>query len=138
MLSRLHHAGVSPSVAWEGAMLTASNVVIRDKLAQSYDIMQKGASLGDAFAQTGLFGNSIEQLIITGEQSGQIGEMLDRAAVMYQQTVDDAKKKAQWTMLRIGFLGMLIAGGFTVCWMAYSYFHGMFSFTETAFPELNN
>ncbi len=138
MLGRLHHAGVSPVMAWESAMLTASNVVIRDKLAQSYDIMQRGATLGDAFAQTGLFGNSIEQLIITGEQSGQIGEMLDRASAMYQQTADDAKKKAQFTMLRIGIMGMLIAGGFTVCWLAYSYFHGIFGAVDSAFPELNN
>lgn len=138
MLGRLHHAGVSPVQAWESAMLTASNVVIRDKLAQSYEIMQRGATLGDAFAETGLFGNSIEQLIITGEQSGQIGEMLDRANAAYQQTAEEAKKKAQFAMLRIGILAMMIAGGFTVCWMAYSYFHGVFSFTDSAFLELNN
>ncbi len=138
MLRRLHHAGVSPTQAWEGAMLTASNVVLRDKLAQSYAIMQKGASLGDAFAQTGLFDNSIEQLIITGEQSGQLGEMLDRAAGFYQQEADNAKKRVQMAMFRMGCIGMMIASGFTACWLAYTYFQGAFHFVDTAFPELNN
>ena len=70
MLRRLHHAGVGPIQAWECAMNTADNVIIREKLASSYERMNQGASFSDAFAATGLFDNQIENLIITGQHSG--------------------------------------------------------------------
>jgi type II secretory pathway component PulF len=132
-LRRLYAAGVSPAAAWEGAMNTASNVVIREELTSAYTMMQQGASLPDAFAATGLFADPVEQLIATGHQSGEVVEMLDQAVNYYQARADEAAGKARFAMLRLGILAMLILGGATTCWLAYSYFHGIFKFVDDNF-----
>ena len=132
MLRRLYHAGIMPIHAWEGAMNTASNVVIRDQLARSYELMQSGSTLSDAFGATGLFANQVEQMVFTGQQSGQVVEMLDQATAYYEQRAEEATGKARFMMLRIGILAMLIFGGAAVCWMAKSYFGAIF---HLASPE---
>jgi type IV pilus assembly protein PilC len=126
MLRKLYHAGVSPVLAWEAAMNTASNSVIREKLAQSYGIMQRGGSLGDAFAATGLFDNGIEQAIITGQLSGQVVESLDRAADFYQNQVEQTAEKSRKAMQRLGRLAMMILGGAALLIMVKTYFGGIF------------
>lgn len=137
MLRRLHHAGVSPIDAWDGAMQTANNVHLREKLASSYLMMQQGATMGEAFANTGLFEDSVEQLIITGEQSGELDVMLDRAAEMYQGRTQDSTKMVKQSIARIGCLGMLILGGALLCWLASSYFKAVFNLPHVLFPELD-
>lgn len=126
MLRKLYHAGVSPVLAWEAAMNTASNSVIREKLAQSYHIMQRGGSLGDAFAATGLFDNDIEQAIITGQLSGQVVESLDNAADYYQIQVEQTAEKSRKAMQRLGRLAMMILGGAALLLMVKTYFGGIF------------
>lgn len=135
VLKRLFQAGVSPSAAWEGAMQTATNSVIRERLAQSNVMMQQGASLPDAFAATGLFNNAIEQMIVTGHESGQVVEMLDQASGYYQQQAEDAVGKARFTMLRMGIIAMLVLGGGSLIWMTYSYFHGILDWVNSYFGE---
>jgi type IV pilus assembly protein PilC len=135
MLGRLYHAGIMPIHAWEGAMNTASNVVIRDQLARSYELMQSGSTLSDAFAATGLFANQVEQMVFTGQQSGQVVEMLDQATAYYEQRAEEATGKARFMMLRIGILAMLIFGGIAVCWMAQTYFGGIFKVVDSEFKS---
>ncbi len=132
-LRRLYSAGLSPAAAWEGAMNTASNVIIREELASAYTRMQQGASLPEAFAATGLFADPVEQLIATGQQSGEVVEMLDQAVDYYQTRAEEATGKARFMMLRLGILAMLILGGAAICWMAYTYTHGMFDFVDKNF-----
>ena len=135
MLRRLYHAGVAPIHAWEGAMNTASNVVIRDQLARSYELMQSGASLPEAFQATGLFADQVEQMVFTGQQSGQVVEMLDQAQAYYEEKVEIATGKARFMMFRIGLLAMLIFGGGALIWMMHSYYASMFHVVETEFGE---
>lgn len=137
MLRRLHEAGVAPIAAWEGAMDVSSNLVIREKLQNSYAMMQSGASFSEAFTETGLFNNEIENLVITGQQSGQIVEMLDGAADYYEQQTVEASKRAKFTMLRMGVIGLLVFGGAAVCWFAYSYGKAVLNIPHMMFPELD-
>lgn len=130
MLRRLHHSGVAPIQAWECAMNTADNVVIREKLAASYDMMNKGASFSDAFAATGLFDNQIENLIITGQHSGEIVESLDKAADHYQERVYDATARAKRTMMSMGLITMLVLGGAALAFLEHGYFQGLFKLTS--------
>jgi type II secretory pathway component PulF len=132
-LRRLYSSGVAPIQAWEGAMNTASNVVIRDQLASAYSQMQQGASLPEAFAATGLFADSVEQLVLTGHQSGDMVAMLDQAIEHYDHGTEDASRKARFMMLRFGVLAMLILGGAAVIWMAHTYYQGMFDFVDKNF-----
>ncbi len=133
MLRRLYHAGIGPVPAWEGATQTSSNVVIRDRLAASYDMMQRGVALPDAFAATGLFNGNIEQLLVTGHLSGQVVESLDQIAEYYQERVDEAAKKARFGMFRIGVVALLVLGGMTALWAVKSYFGALFSFVDKNF-----
>ena len=135
VLRKLYHAGVAPIHAWECAMNTSSNVIIREKLATSYGLMQTGASLPDAFTATGLFANEMENLLITGHHSGEVVESLDRVADYYQEEVAQAQSKSKFAMLRLGVFALLVLGGAAICWLAKSYFAGMFTFVDKMFPE---
>jgi type IV pilus assembly protein PilC len=130
-LGRLYQAGLPPAQAWEGAMNTASNRVIRERLVQAHALMEQGAPLPEAFAVTGLFANSVEQLIATGQQSGEVVEMLDRAGNYYQEQADQAASKAKFMMLRLGIIAMLLLGGGTLIWMAKTYFKSIFDFASS-------
>ncbi|HEV2472225.1 MAG TPA: type II secretion system F family protein, partial [Chthonomonadales bacterium] len=133
MLKRLYQAGISPSYAWEAALNTTDNSAIRERLAQAQLIVEQGAPIPDAFQATGLFHSDVEQMIITGHQSGQVVEMLDQAEGFYSSQADDALGKARFAMFRLGLNAMLILGGAAVCWMMYSYFNGMFSWVDRYF-----
>ena len=130
MLRKLHQAGVGHIQAWEAAMNTADNMIIREKLASVYDRVNRGGSLSDAFAATGLFGDNIEQIVVTGELSGSINESLDHAATIYQDRVQDAHKAARSMMWRITRTTVLIVGGAAVLWMTKSYFAAVFHFAD--------
>lgn len=133
MLRRLHQAGVAPIDAWECAMNTADNVVIRERLATSYQMMNNGASFADAFAGTGLFDSQIENLVITGQHSGEIVESLDRAADFYQDRVYEETTKTRRAMMSFGVTTMLILGGGAMLWFVKSYFAGIFNFVDENF-----
>ncbi len=133
MLRRLHQSGVAPIQAWECAMNTADNVIIREKLASSYERMNQGASFSDAFAATGLFDSQIENLVITGQHSGEIVESLDKAAEHYQERIFDATARAKRAMWSMGLTTMLILGGGAVCWLTYSEYHSMFGWVDKNF-----
>jgi type IV pilus assembly protein PilC len=137
MLRRLYRSGVAPIHAWEGAMHTAHNFHLREKLAQSYALMQAGVSMGEAFVNTRLFDTTVEQLIITGEQSGELDIMLDRAAEFYQMGTEEAHKRVRFAMMRLGCFAMLVLSGFLICWLAKSYFTAVFNLPKAMFPELD-
>lgn len=134
-LRRLYAAGIAPIHAWEGAMYTANNTVLRQSLTSAYGLLQRGASLPEAFAATHLFAGPIEQLIMTGHQSGQVVEMLDQAEAYYRGKVEEATGKARLQMLRLGVLAMLLLGGGTMLWMTKTYFKSIFDFAESFSAE---
>jgi type IV pilus assembly protein PilC len=134
MLRKLYNAGIAPIHAWEAAMNTADNSVIRDKLALSYAHMQRGESLANAFAETGLFADNVEQIVVTGELSGEVVESLDQAAQIYQDRVQDAHDRARNAMKMAARVAFLLLTGITVCWMASSCYSSQFSLVEKMFP----
>jgi type II secretory pathway component PulF len=133
MLRRLYHAGVSPSAAWEGAMQTASNVVIRERLAASGDMMQRGIGLSEAFSATGLFNNQMEQLLTTGQLSGQVVESLDQVAEFYQEQVETSADKSRKAMFFAGRLVLLVLGGITMAWLLHSCYAATFHAVDENF-----
>lgn len=134
-LRRLFHAGLQPISAWEGAMNVASNTIIREKLVESYGLMQHGMALHDAFTATGLFANETEQLLATGVLSGQMVDMLDRVAEFYQNNVDRAFSHARFWMYRLGITATIILVGVLLIMMFKSYFAAVFGFTKDFMPE---
>lgn len=133
MLRRLYHAGVAPIAAWEGAMHTAANSVVREKLISAHELVRTGSSIPDAFYATGLFASPVEQLIATGHDSGQVVESLDQAADYYQNLISESAGKSRFMIFRLGLLAMIILGGACVIWMVHTYFQGMFDFVDKNF-----
>lgn len=132
-LRRLYHAGIAPGSAWESAVNTTPNAAIRARLRQANELMQRGASLADAFQATNLFTGQMEYLIITGHQAGRVVESLDQMADYYQNLVLDASGKVRFAILRLGILAMLVLGGASLLWFVHSYFAGMFHWVDTYF-----
>ena len=133
MLRRLYNSGVAPIHAWEAAMNTADNSVIRDKLASAYGHMQRGSSLADAFAATDLFADNVEQIIVTGQLSGEVVESLDQAATIYQERVQDAHDNARKAMKAAARIAVLVITGITIVWMTRSCYDNQFSLIDKAF-----
>ncbi len=130
MLRKLFYAGVGPINAWEGAMNVAPNSVIREKLTSAYGLMQKNVPLHDAFTSTGLFANEMENLLATGVVSGQVVDMLDKVADYYQENVDRAFSRSKHSMYHLAITMFMVLIGVTICWMTYSYFHGIFDYVQ--------
>lgn len=135
MLRKLYNAGVGPIHAWEAAMNTADNSVIRDSLASAYVRIQRGESLADAFAATGLFADNVEQIVVTGQLSGEVVQSLDQAAEIYQQRVQDAHDRARSTMWKMARVTAIVVGGIALIWMFKNYFASVFGLVEKEFPE---
>jgi len=96
-------------------------------------MMQRGTTLPDAFAATGLFHGNIENMLMTGHLSGQVVESLDQIAEFYQDRVDEASKKARFGIMRMGILALLILGGITAAWAMKSYFAAIFNVVDKNF-----
>jgi len=135
MLRKLNHAGVGPIQAWEAAMYTADNTAIRERLASAYILIQRGGSLSDAFTRTGLFADNVEQLLITGQLSGEITDSLDKAANIYQNNVQESQERTRIFMMRAARLTTIVLMGIAVAWMMKSYFASVFHFVDANFSE---
>jgi type IV pilus assembly protein PilC len=133
MLRRLFAADVGSIHAWEGAMNVAPNMIIRERLVQAYDMVQRNVPIHEAFTQTGLFANETEQLLATGVVTGQIVDMLDRVAAYYQDNVDRAFSSAKFWMYRLAISLFIALIGVVACWLMYSYFHGIFNWVDKEF-----
>ncbi len=133
VIRRLYNAGIQPTQAWECAMHTPANLVVRNKLRSAYQQIQTGMPLPDAMQSTGLFDSEVEQLIFTGHESGQLVEMLDQATNYYQDLTLRSLGKARFMMFRYGVLAMLLLGGAALIIMTKTYYQGMFDYVNKYF-----
>ena len=130
MLKRLYQAGLPPGAAWNGAAWSASNLAIRNQLLEAGDLVQHGSPIPDAFRHTGLFTDAVEQLVMTGQHSGEMVEMLGQAENYYREQTATATSRARFAMFRIGLLAAIIIGGLSVCWMVKAYFYQVMHYTD--------
>ncbi len=133
ILRRLYNSGIAPGTAWECAMNTSSNMVIRGRLAEAQNMIQHGSSLPEAFTATNLFESDVEQMMHTAQASGQVVEMLDQATAQYVDMVAISAKRAKILMFRIGLNACLILSGAALIYFTYMYFHGMFGWVDKYF-----
>ena len=59
------------------------NSYLKEKLSLIKVLVEKGASIDEAFKETGLFENMIIQMVKAGENSGQLDSMLEKIAQYY-------------------------------------------------------
>ena len=127
MMRRLYTAGLGPIVAWEGAMHSARNSVIRQKLMEAGEKVRNNVPIHEAFTSTHLFANEMEQTLATGVVSGQVVDAMDRIAQYYEDNVDRAFTSCRMTLLHIGLTSFIILLGVVVIMLTKSYFGAIFS-----------
>ena len=86
-LSTLLASGVPIIKALEITKNIITNVVIADVLEQSKISVQEGRSLGSTIEKSNQFPPLVTHMILTGERTGQLEEMLAHVAVAYEAEV---------------------------------------------------
>lgn len=69
---------------------TLDNVVIANSLIRVHDRVRDGEPLSIPLEQTGVFPQMVTSMIQVGEETGQLPEMLNRVADIYDEEVDNA------------------------------------------------
>ncbi len=88
IFSELVKAGIPVVDALDNSIAMIDNSYLKEKLEIVKNMVEKGASIGDAFEQTGLFENMIIQMITAGEASGQLDAMLEKITEYYGMKFD--------------------------------------------------
>ncbi|MBM3246633.1 MAG: type II secretion system F family protein [Candidatus Omnitrophica bacterium] len=111
-LSTLLKSGVSILAALEIGSATAGNKVIEDALDKVIMRVSKGERIGESLAENKVFAPLVVNLIAVGEETGDIGSMLDKIATFYEDEVDNAVLSLTSLIepFIIIFLGVVIGG----------------------------
>ena len=88
-LSVLLNAGIPLIEAMETVSKVTGNRVVEEALTSATRRMRDGGTIADTLRQTGHFPSMVTQLVATGEESGTLPAMLGKAAVYYEQQVDN-------------------------------------------------
>ena len=66
----------------------AGNKVMEKALKEVKTAVKEGKSMGQTIGNSGLFSPLVIQMIIVGEEIGELGKMLDRVSVFYKDRVN--------------------------------------------------
>lgn len=86
--SSLMAAGVTVIDALEITSNALTNVVIRQGLQESIGRIKNGSNIADSLAESKVLPAIIIQMTAVGEETGKIGEVLDKVAEFYEEEVD--------------------------------------------------
>jgi type IV pilus assembly protein PilC len=89
-LSVLLNAGIPLIEAMETVSRVSGNAVIEGALVGATQRMRDGGTIAETLRETGEFPSMVTQLVATGEESGTLPAMLSKAALYYEQQVDNA------------------------------------------------
>lgn len=92
-LAILIGSGVPILKALEAAKQTLSNQALKLSMLEVYDNVKEGSSLSNALKRSGLFPPLLTHLVSSGENTGKLADMLERAAHGQQLEVE---RKAMW------------------------------------------
>lgn len=113
-LGMLLEGGVSLSEALDIVCNIVSNRVLADELNEARDKIIKEGRIAEYLKQTGIFPPIAIYLIKTGEQSGELAQMLLTVGDNYEQELSDITDKLTSTMEPIIMSVMAIVVGFIV------------------------
>lgn len=87
-LSILSKSGVPLVDGLRIAVEVVSNEVLKSKVGNTAQVVSEGASLRAALEQTGIFAPMVVHMVASGESSGELDEMLARAADNQEQELE--------------------------------------------------
>lgn len=105
-------AGVPLVDALESVAGSSGNAVYRDALLKVRDDVSSGIQLHQSLASTGMFPTLMLQLTSIGEESGALDSMMDKAAVHFEDSVDNQVDNLTTLLepLIMSVLGILVGG----------------------------
>ena len=130
VFTALVKAGIPIADALDTSIAMIENLPLREKLSTVRQAVEKGSSLSDGLADTGLFENMIIQMISAGEQGGQLDSMLEKVTDYYKmrfdQIIDGLAEAIEPIMLfMIAAMVLLLALGiFLPMWSLNDAVHG--------------
>ena len=89
-LGVLLNSGIPLIEAMETVSKVAGNRIIENALVAATQRMRDGGTIAATLRETGQFPSMVVQLVATGEESGTLPAMLGKAALYYEQQVDNA------------------------------------------------
>jgi general secretion pathway protein F len=93
---------------------TVGNLVMRDALDGVIAELREGKGFGRPLAATGVYPRLATQMILVGEESGQLEEMLTRVAEVYDREVQLVIKRFLAVLEPVMILGLAVVVGFIV------------------------
>lgn len=130
-LGDLMEAAVPTSRAIEVAARAGGNSYIALRLLSITRSLNDGMPLSNALSVTGVINPMAMQLLITGEQTGNIGGSLSKAADMLKIDFDNSVKRLANAMPAI----LMLFVGAVVAYKYISFFQGYFSQINDMFPH---
>lgn len=89
-LATTFSAGVPLIEGLESAAGASGNYVYRSALLKVREEVMAGMQMNVAMRTTGIFPDMLIQMVMIGEESGGLDEMLNKVANIYEMQVDDA------------------------------------------------
>ncbi len=111
-LSTTFAAGVPLIDALDSSAGASGNAVYRDSIRAIKQDVSSGIQLNSAMRQTSMFPDMVNQMVMIGEESGALDDMLAKVATIYEQQVDDAvdNLSALLEPLIMVIIGILVGG----------------------------
>ncbi len=89
MMSSLLSSGIPLIQAIEYVAAVVDNEIIKDKIIKAREEISKGADLTDAIRRMGVFEPMVINMMKIGEESGNLDEILDNTASLYDEEVEN-------------------------------------------------
>jgi len=113
-LSTLLSSGVSLLKAMDILTAVVNNSVFANAIASARTSVTEGASLSQPLKQSGIFPPIVIHMIASGEQSGELEEMLAKVAEIYEEEADTLASTLMSLLEPVLILGMAMVVAFIV------------------------
>ena len=121
-LAALYESGVSLASGLPTAGRASGNRIVAEAMTRASSQVQTGVRLSDALVSTGLVPHTVLAMVRTGEESGDLGGLLDKVADYYE---DEAKTSIHRISVMILPIFLLIAGAIVLI-MLVSFYVGLY------------
>ena len=111
-MSVLLQSGIPLIEAMETVGTVSANAVIERAIRAASSSVRDGVTIADSFRMTGEFPSMVTQIVATGEESGTLPLMLGKAALYYEQQVDNtvATMSSLIEPVMIVMMGSIVGG----------------------------
>jgi type II secretory pathway component PulF len=126
-LSALYGAGLPLSQAIRYAADATGNEYLRSRIQPAGSKLESGYSITDTFASTGVFPQMVMDMVATGENTGELGFMMDKVAEYYEEEGKLRSHQAGYVFGVLVYLGVAVYVAIILIQFYAGYFSSIFS-----------